>query len=67
MAQHLTATHAIVTELITKTDGRGHKLYMGNFFSFPNLFDGLATRQTLLWNGQTEQEGHTTISRTQEN
>lgn len=32
--QHLTAPHAIVTEL-TRKAGRGHKLYMDNFFSSP--------------------------------
>ena len=41
-AQHVTATHATVTELI---EGRGHKLYMDNFFSFPELFDDLVNKQ----------------------
>jgi hypothetical protein len=27
-AQHVTATHATVTELTRKIEGRGHKLYM---------------------------------------
>jgi len=31
-AQHVTATHATVTELTRKIEGRGHKLYMDNFF-----------------------------------
>jgi hypothetical protein len=33
-AQHVTATHASVSELTSKKEGRGHKLYMDNFFSF---------------------------------
>jgi hypothetical protein len=36
-AQHLTATHATVAELTRKIEGYGHKLYMDNFFSFPEL------------------------------
>ena len=31
-AQHVTSTHATVTELTRKIEGRGHKLYMDNFF-----------------------------------
>jgi len=37
-AQHVTVTHATVTEVTRKIEGRGHKLYMGNFFSSPELF-----------------------------
>jgi len=52
-AQHVTATHATVTEL-TRNIGRGHKLYMDNFFSSPELF-GEET-DLLLWYCQAEQE-----------
>ena len=38
-AQHVTATHATVTELTRKIEERGHKLYMDSFFSSPELFD----------------------------
>jgi hypothetical protein len=36
MAQHLTATHATVTEL-TRKIGHGHILYTDNLFSSPEL------------------------------
>ena len=42
--QHLTETHATVSELTKKIQGRGHKLYMDNYFSSPDLFDDLATK-----------------------
>jgi len=32
MAQHVTATHATVTDLTRKIEGCGHKLYMDSFF-----------------------------------
>jgi hypothetical protein len=35
--QHLTATHATVTNLTRGVQGFGHKLYMDNFFSSPDL------------------------------
>ena len=44
-AQHLTATHVTVSELTKQIQGRGHKLYMDNYFSSPNLFDDLAMKQ----------------------
>ncbi len=44
-AQHLSATHATVSKLTEKIQGRGHKLYMDNYFSSPDLFDDLATKQ----------------------
>jgi hypothetical protein len=45
MAQDLTATHATVTLLTRKVEGRGHKLYMDNFFSSPDLFDDLTKKK----------------------
>jgi hypothetical protein len=44
-AQHLTATHATVTELTRKIEGQGHKLYMADFFSFPELSDDLTKKK----------------------
>ena len=44
-AQHVTATHATVTELMRKIEGREYKLYMDNFFSSPELFDDLVKKQ----------------------
>ena len=38
----LTATHATVTRLTTRTENEGQKLYMNNI-SFPVLFDDLHT------------------------
>jgi hypothetical protein len=43
-AQHATATHTIMTELIRKIEGCGHKSYTDNFFSSPELFDGLVKK-----------------------
>ena len=45
MAQHVTATHATVTELTRKIEGRGHELYMDNIFSSPELSDDLVKKQ----------------------
>jgi hypothetical protein len=36
-AQQVTATHARVTELTRKIEGRGYKLYMDNFISSPEF------------------------------
>ena len=44
-AQHLTATHATVLELTKKIHGRGHKPYMDNYVSSPDLFHDFATKQ----------------------
>jgi len=44
MAQHLTATHATVTELIRKIE-QGNELYMDNFFSSLHLFDDLTKKK----------------------
>jgi len=44
-AQHVTATHATMTELTRKIEGRGHKLNMGSFFPSPELFDDLVKKQ----------------------
>jgi hypothetical protein len=38
-----TATHVIVTGLTTMTRNLGHKLYMDNSVSSPDLFDDLHT------------------------
>jgi len=44
-AQHLTATHNTVVNLTRGVEGFGHKLYMDNFFSSPNLYDDLAQKK----------------------
>ena len=44
-AQHVTATHVTATEQTKKIKGSGHKLYMDNFFSSPELFDVFAKKQ----------------------
>jgi hypothetical protein len=43
--QHLTATHNRVTNLTRVVEGFGHKLYVDNFFSSPDLFDNLAQKK----------------------
>jgi hypothetical protein len=40
----ITATHTTVTGLTTRTENLGHKLDMHNFFSSPDLFDDLHTK-----------------------
>ena len=45
VAQHLTATHATVNNLTKGVEGLGHKLYMDNFFSSPDLSDDLAQKK----------------------
>ena len=46
-AQHLTATHATVTNLTRGVEGFGHELYIENFFSSPHLFDDLAQKKKI--------------------
>jgi hypothetical protein len=41
----MTATRAIVKRLTRKVEGYGHKLYMDNFFSSPDLFDDLTKKK----------------------
>ena len=49
-AQRLTATHATVTNLTRGVVGLGHKLYMDNFFSSPDLFDDFGPEKNfMLW------------------
>ena len=45
VAQHLTTTHATVTNLTRRVEGVGHKLYMDKFFSPPNLYDDLIQKK----------------------
>jgi hypothetical protein len=44
MQEMMTATHATVRSLTRTVEGVGHKLIMGNFFSYPNLLDYLNKR-----------------------
>jgi len=44
-AQHLTTTHTTVTKLTKKIEGHGHKLYMDNFFSSPEIFNNLTKKK----------------------
>ena len=44
-AQNMTATHATVTNLTRGVEGFGHKLYMDNFFSSPDIYDDLARKK----------------------
>jgi len=52
-AQHLTATHATVTNLTKGLEGLGHKSYMDNFFTSPDLPDDLVQKIFMLWDCQT--------------
>jgi len=45
VAQHLTATHNTVANLTRGVEGFGHKQYMDNFFSSPDLYDNLAQKK----------------------
>jgi len=42
---NMTATQATVRHLTCRFEGLGHKLFMGNFFSSPRLFDNLLRRK----------------------
>ena len=44
-AQHLTPTHNTMANLTRGVEGFGHKLYMDNFFSSPDLYDDLAQKK----------------------
>jgi len=41
----MTATHATVRHWTSSVEGLGHKIFMGNFFSSPRLFDDLDRHQ----------------------
>jgi hypothetical protein len=43
--QDVTATLAMVRDLCRRIEGVGHRLYMDNFFPFPDLFDELTTKK----------------------
>jgi len=45
VAQHLTAAHNTVANLTRGVEGFGHKLYMDNFYSSPDLYDDLAQKK----------------------
>jgi len=44
-AQHLTATRNTVAHLTRGVEGFGHKLYIDNFFSSPDLYDDLTQKK----------------------
>jgi hypothetical protein len=71
-ACHVIANHVTVTELTRQIEARGHKLYVYNFFSSPELFGDLAKKQiyccvTVRPNtrGISEHLAHKTIKLTQ--
>ena len=43
--QEMSATHGIVSELVRRVEGLGHKLYMDSYFSSPAPFDDLSGRK----------------------
>jgi len=56
-----------VTNLRRVVEGLGHKLYMDNFFSTPDLFDDLAQKKNLLlWDSEATQKGHAQGPQTQD-
>jgi len=65
--QYRTATHATVTNLTRRVEGVGHKLYMDNFFSSPDLYDDLIQKKNLLlWDCETKQTGDAKGPKTQD-
>jgi ribosomal protein L21E len=41
----MTVTHATVKQLTRRVQGRGHKLYMDNYFSSPDLYNDLTKQK----------------------
>jgi hypothetical protein len=41
----ITATHGSVLQVIRRVEGMGHKIFMGNYFTSPALFDDLFQRK----------------------
>jgi hypothetical protein len=41
----ITPTHGTVLELVRKVEGVGHKIFMDNYFTSPNLFNDLHSRK----------------------
>jgi hypothetical protein len=46
VARHMTATQSTVKQLTKNVEGHGHKLYMDDFFTSPDLFNDL-TKQNI--------------------
>jgi hypothetical protein len=44
-AGDVTAIHGAVLQLVRRTENKGHKLYVDNYFSSPRLFDDLHNRR----------------------
>ena len=64
--QHLTATHATVANLTRRVEGVGHKLYMDNFFSSPDLYDDLIQKKIYCCGTETKQTGDAKGPKTQD-
>jgi len=66
-AQRLTATHSTVNNLTRGVEGFGHKQYMDNLFSSPELSDDVAQKKYFLsWEYETTQKGHAQGPQTQD-